>query len=31
MAKTRDLVIKFTDDAERLIAHHLKAWGFKRE
>jgi len=31
MAKTRDLVIKFTDSAESLIAHHLKAWGFQRE
>ena len=31
MAKTRDLVIKFADNAERLIALHLKAWGFQRE
>jgi hypothetical protein len=31
MAKTRDLVIKFTDNADRLIAHHLKTWGFKKE
>lgn len=31
MSKTRDLVIKFTDNAEGLIAHHLKEWGFKRE
>jgi hypothetical protein len=31
MAKTRDLVMKFTDNAERLIAHHLKVWGFKKE
>jgi len=31
MAKTRDLVIKFTNSAESLIAHHLKAWGFQKE
>lgn len=31
MGKTRDLVIRFADDAERLIGHHLKAWGFKKE
>jgi hypothetical protein len=31
MAKTRDLIIKFTDHAERLIAAHLKLWGFKKE
>lgn len=31
MAKTRELVIKFVDGAESLIAHHLKAWGFQKE
>ena len=31
MEKTRDLVIKFTDNAEDLIAYHLKAWGFTKE
>jgi hypothetical protein len=31
MAKTRDLVIKFTKDAERLIVHHLKIWGFQKQ
>lgn len=29
--KTRELVIKFADDAEDLIGNYLKAWGFKRE
>ena len=28
MANTRDLVVRFADEAERLIAHHLKRWGF---
>jgi len=31
MGKTKELVIKFGDEAERLIVHHLKAWGFTKE
>ncbi len=31
MSKTRDLVNKFTDEAEILIAHHLKQRGFEKE
>jgi hypothetical protein len=28
MANTRDIVIRFADEAEKLIRDHLKAWGF---
>jgi hypothetical protein len=28
MANTRDLVVRFANEAERLIGHHLKQWGF---
>jgi hypothetical protein len=31
MAKTADLILRFTDSAEQLIAHHLKEWGFQKE
>lgn len=29
--ETKELVIKFANDAENLIGNYLKAWGFKRE
>ena len=28
MANTRDLVVRFADEAEKLISYHLKEWGF---
>jgi hypothetical protein len=31
MKNTKHLVIRFTDNAERLIAQYLKGWGFTKE
>jgi hypothetical protein len=28
MTNTRDLVVRFADEAEKLISHHLRRWGF---
>jgi hypothetical protein len=29
MGRTRALVDRFTEQAEQLISHHLKQWGFR--